>query len=214
MQRTLSWAAPVLACCAIGLTALNVRREVHIRQNTWPKHVADWTKYAATGNHLGPQGAPVSLVVFTDYECPFCRQLSESLRVLNPQLAAKVRVTYRNYPLSAHTHAFEAAVAAQCAAWQGRFRAFDSTLTTLPAGTLGRLAWPTLAAGSGITDQQKFAACLRSPVAISTVVADTIAGNRLGIPATPTLLINDKKYAGIPPNLSTLLAEAVERAKQ
>lgn len=70
------------------------------------------------GPTLGPPGAPVTIVEFSDFECPFCRRLASIEKQVLPRFNGRVRVIFKNYPLSIHPWAQEAAEAATCAYFQ------------------------------------------------------------------------------------------------
>src|SRR5207237_2627087 len=77
---------------------------------------------------IGLPSARVHIVVFTDFECPYCLEGEQVLSQIRKQYGDKVALYYFNYPLPSHPHAREAAVAASCAAAQGRFAAYHDLL--------------------------------------------------------------------------------------
>lgn len=85
--------------------------------------VTDWRKYAAAGVRLGPDGARVTIIEFSDFQCPFCRVASGDLDDLQQWYGHDLAVVYRNFPI--HPFAHSAAVAAECAAGMGAFEALD-----------------------------------------------------------------------------------------
>ncbi len=146
---------------------------------------------------LGNPEAPICVVEYGDYECPYCAGAAPVLRELVESSAGQVRLIWRNFPLfEVHPHALTAALAAESVAatagedvfWQFHEKLFlhQSRLTDpdlrLYAGSLG--ADPELAAGDGA---QQFA-----PV----VQADYASGIEVGVAGTPTLFIDGEVYDG------------------
>ena len=192
----------VVVLCAVVLTGLVVRRELFpaspassIREQV----VADWRRYAAEGRRTGPAGAPVTVVVFSDFQCPACRMLAESLDSVQARHPGQVAVVYRHFPLtSVHPHAAAAARASECAGDQGRFDAFHHALFREQA-LLGIEPWRRFAAGAGVPDLDAFDRCVAGSAPDAAVLRDGEAGRRLGVTGTPTLLINDHRFQGAPP---------------
>jgi len=212
MERFLKWSAPVLVCCAAALTAVTIKQEVAIPRSRSPQRVSDWRSYAERGQRLGPASAPVTVVVFSDYECPFSRRLAEDLRTIQSEMPSMVSVVYRHYPLKNHAQAVNAAAAVECAARQGRFRELHDLLTTSVWDNLGAPSWAAFASHVGIQDTLAFARCMASPGIAALIEADRIAGRKLGVPATPTMLVNDQKYVGMPGNLDKIVRVAAAKA--
>lgn len=177
-----------------------------------PVLVKDWQKYAAGDERLGSPRAPLRLVVFSDFECPFCRQLSISLDQLVKKRPAEVEVIHRNFPLSAiHPYARRAAIAGECATKQGRFAAFYR-FAFAHQDSLGALDWPRVAKRIGVRDTSLFQECLSNGSVLPTLRADSVAAESLGITGTPMLLVNDWKVQGNPGPVE--LARLISRASR
>jgi len=139
---------------------------------------------------LGDPKAPVTVVEFTDYQCPYCRQFAETVY---PELkrnfidTGKVLYISRNYPLSFHENAMKAAQAAVCAGEQGKYWEMRDLMfahnTELQQDNLIKLA------GSLGLDANQFSACLTSDKARPEVAADIADGNASGVNGTPTHII-------------------------
>ncbi|HEX6749211.1 MAG TPA: thioredoxin domain-containing protein [Longimicrobium sp.] len=188
----------VLAVCALTVTGLVVRRELISAPDDQgapePTRVADWQAFAAAGHRLGAQRARVTIVEFSDYQCPFCKQLYgrlEEFRKSRPNVV----VIHRQYPLDGHPQARPAAMASECAAEQGRFEQIQSTLYARQ-DSLGSVPWESIAAAAGVPDLTRFDRCMQSGKYSAAIQGDVDAGHQLGIRATPTLLINDMKVEG------------------
>ena len=117
----------LLAACALVVTALIVRREFYpavaragdLRP---PTRVKNWQQFARGEERIGSPAAPVTVVVFSDYQCPFCKRVFTSLKSLSATHPVTFAVLHRNFPIATiHPFARRAAVAAACAAIQGRF---------------------------------------------------------------------------------------------
>jgi protein-disulfide isomerase len=85
----------------------------------------------------GPAEAWVTVVVFSDFECPFCAAAQQTLAALLPGYGADVRLVFKHFPLSMHAHARATAIAAECAAAQGAFWAFHDLVFSDPSGLFG-----------------------------------------------------------------------------
>jgi len=138
----------------------------------------------------GPADAP-AVVVYGDYECPYCAALEVRLRSL------PLRVAFRHFPRrSAHPRAHAAACAAEAAGLQGAFWPMHDALFADPA----RLEDPHLWARAerlGL-DVARFDADRRSAPVTERVTADFRGGLRAGVPTTPTLFLGGERHAGRP----------------
>jgi protein-disulfide isomerase len=138
----------------------------------------------------GPAGAPV-VVVYGDYECPYCA-------ALEPRLAAlALRVAFRHFPIrTSHPRALPAACAAEAAGLQGAFWAMHDALFA----DQSRLEDPHLwsrARALGL-DVARFDADRRSEAVAVRVKADFRGGVRAGVPTTPTLFVDGERFPGRP----------------
>ncbi len=197
-------AAAILAVCAASLTAVNIRREFFPPPTRPVNTVSDWMWYAAVGHRIGPAKAAVTVVVFSDYECPFCRTLERELSVLRKDYPEDLAVVWRHFPLEGHEFALPAAKAAVCAAEQESFAAFHQRLFQR-VELLGTIPWSVLAASAGVHDTSVFNDCLRGEAPALIVERDVSAARRLGVNATPTLLINSAQFRGLPGDLEKII---------
>jgi protein-disulfide isomerase len=205
-ERLLNVALGILTLCVIVITAAVVRREFFppaavaaAGRPVLPSHVADWRRYAEVGTVLGPASARLTVTEFSDFQCPACRQFAGELRSLRERYPGQIRVVYRHFPLTGlHLHAFAAALAAECAADQGRFEAFHDRVFRAQDSLGMGLSLSRIAADAQVADTAAFGRCLRDSVHVARVRADMDAGNRLGIQGTPTILFNDILVTGSP----------------
>jgi len=151
----------------------------------------------AKGPSRGPADAKVTIVEFSDFQCPFCSRAEESVEQVMTAYAGKVRIFYRHFPLSFHPFAQKAAEAAACADEQGKFWDYHHTLFK----NQQKLAVPDLkehAATLGL-DAAKFAECLDSGKMKATVDADQAEGTKAGVNGTPAFFINGVFLNGAQP---------------
>lgn len=144
----------------------------------------------------GPEDAPVTIVEFTDYECPFCRRYHRRTygRLLDAY-EGEIRYVVRNFPLSSiHPHARKAAEAAACAHNQGQFWKYHDHLFE-NADALEEADLERYARDLGLSGPA-FDRCLESGAESETVAADVAAGKRLGIRGTPTFFVNGEILVG------------------
>lgn len=159
---------------------------------------------APAGARLYPQGAddlsrglpnaPVTLVVFADFACGYCRNMNTVLTTLRETFGDRLRIVYRYYPLGElDSNGGRAAVAAQCAAEQSRFWDYHDALQT--ATDLQPETLTATAVTLGL-NQAAFAACQAGGSAAARVQADIAEGDRLGIAGTPTSFLNGIPVVG------------------
>jgi protein-disulfide isomerase len=147
---------------------------------------------------LGPEDAPITLVEFSDYQCPYCRRWHAE--VYEPLLAAypgQIRFVYRHLPLdSIHPDAIPAAEASMCAGEQDAFWQFHEKLFSSEA--LGDQVYAQYAQELGL-DMQTFESCVSDRKYQQAVEEDTSFALDLGIRSTPTFFINGLAIVGAQP---------------
>ena len=169
---------------------------------------------------LGPKGAPVTLAVFSDFQCPFCAQLAAGLKQdIVPVVGDSVRVAFYNFPLRMHPWARAAAEAAACARAQGDsyFWAIHDYIfdhrRDLTAENLDERLTQRAAAISGL-DATRFQSCVDRGEMAATVEEHVALGRKLGITGTPTMFINGIRVTGYrPAQILTLIQEQASKAK-
>ncbi len=157
----------------------------------------------------GRPGAPVTLVEFTDYECPSCAQTQPVLERLLREYDGKLRLVVRDFPLQQHAQATLAAQAAEAARAQGKFWEYHALLFRQQPN-LSRAQLSEYAGQLGL-DRQQFEAALAAQQFAAPVQRDVQDGVRFGIRATPTLFINGRR---VPENTYEALKAAIESALQ
>ncbi len=162
----------------------------------------------------GPASAPVTIVEFTDYQCPFCHRAQGVMDEVLQQYAGKVRLVHLDFPLDGHPGAVPAARAARCAGEQGKFWEYHRSLMTAPgalddADLKGRAASLRLDAAS-------FGSCLSSDRHDAAIHASVEKGAGLGVTGTPAYFVNGRMISGARPLASfaeVIDAELVTRAR-
>jgi protein-disulfide isomerase/uncharacterized membrane protein len=168
----------------------------------------------------GPVGAPVKVVEFSDFLCPYCRNLAVALAQFVPQAGGRVAVYFKNYPLDAacnpklkqstHPGSCNLALGAVCAQLQGKFesyhdKVFSSELRNPQPADVVRLA------GEAGLNAQALQGCLEDPRTKESLTAQISQGNSLGVSATPTLYVNGKKLPRINDFVAVVDKEAQKR---
>ena len=160
----------------------------------------------------GPAGAPVTIELFSDFQCPFCSRLAPTLETLMANNPGKIRLVWRNYPLPFHNDAQLAAEAALEAQAQGGDRKFWQMHDLLFANqrALGRSDLERYASQIGL-DVGRFRSALDSHVHASAIQADKDAVTATGLSiGTPTCFVNGRKVQGAQP--LSAFQTAVDRA--
>ncbi len=153
---------------------------------------------AAIGPALGPEAAPVTVVEFSDFQCPFCSRAAPVLKQLRERYPEQVRVVYRHFPLdSIHPQARPAAEASMCAGEQDRFWEFHDLLFANPKA----LSDEQLAgyAEQLELDAEAFQACVAEGRFRDAVQLDLDDGRRAGVTGTPSFFVNGRMLGGALP---------------
>ncbi len=148
---------------------------------------------------LGDASAKVTIIEFSDFECPYCSRAAEAVHQVADKYKGKVKVVFRDFPLGFHKAAKGAALAAQCANEQGKFWQFHDQVFK-NQGTPGGLeekALKTYARVAGM-DGQKFDGCLASEKFKAEVEKDMADGEAAGVEGTPSFFINGRPHTGAP----------------
>ena len=146
----------------------------------------------------GASDARVTVVEFSDFECPFCKRANGTMASLLEKYSGKIKLVYRDFPLETiHPLARGAAEAARCARDGGKFWEYHDVLFA-ESPKLAREDLKRYAVQVGL-DAGKFDACLASGVNSAGVQSDIDEGQRLGITATPVFFINGRSVKGAQP---------------
>ena len=192
-----SW---VLVLSAVLTTLLIVRREfVQEETTTAPeaRYVDGWEDALTIGRRSGPADAPVQVVEFADFECPYCALFETTMQAVRDKYPDQVAFTMAYYPLSNHLYAESAARAAECAHRQGRFEAMRVLLFE-EQQAFGSVPWTHFAEQVGISDIEQFDACVNDIGTFERLEQGKKLGDQLGVRGTPTVLINGWQMPGAP----------------
>ncbi len=193
----------IIAVCAVVMTGLAVKDrlvEPARKSRATPMVIdqADWADFDVGGNVIGDATAPIKVVIFSDYECPYCKLMAERLRDVQSKYPSQVAVRHRHWPLTAiHQRAYRYAVAAECAAKQVPFESASSALFAL--GSLPFDSTRSLSNVVGVRDSTTFLACLTDSLMLRRVDADASAARRLNAGGTPVTLIGRFRVNGAVP---------------
>jgi len=167
----------------------------------------------------GPANAPVKVVEYSDFLCPFCRSLAGALSQFVPQAGGRVVVYFKNYPLDAacnpklkqstHPGSCELALGGVCAQRQGKFEAYHDKVFSTDLHNPQRADVVRLAGQVGL-DPQAMQGCLDDPRTRDTLAAQVAEANQLGVAATPTVYVNGKKL----PRLNDFVAVVDKEARK
>src|SRR5215207_3473173 len=170
---------------------------------------------ASPPNSSGPEGAPVTVEIFNDYQCPVCAPMNEEVKEFEQAYRGGVRVVFRNYPLPMHIHSLAAAKAAEAAGAQGKFRQMLDLLYARqsdwsPSKNPERF-FASYARRLGL-DVRRFKSDSESERVAERIRLDVERGKSLSLRGTPTLYVNGVEVA--PGSLATrpYIRAAIEEA--
>ena len=152
---------------------------------------------AASDPVRGNPAAPITIVEFSDYQCPFCARVNPTLARVRETYGDRVKIVFKDYPLPNHLQAPKAAEAAHCAGEQGKYwEMHDHLFANQRALNVPELK--QYAVGLSL-DAAKFNQCLDSGKHAGLVAAGTAQGEKMGVNSTPTLYINGRPLIGAQP---------------
>ena len=162
----------------------------------------------------GPAGAPIELVEFTDFECPYCQRAEPILQRVFEAYGERIRFVYRAFPLPIHPNARSAAEAAACAADQNKFWTYHDRLFTNQS-KLSDADLKQHAAELG-ADPARFNKCLDARAHNADVDADIRAGSDAGVTGTPSFFVNGRLISGVAPfeQFKQIIDEELERQRK
>src|SRR5829696_1524679 len=169
---------------------------------------------AATDPALGSASAPVTIVEFSDFQCPFCLRVEPTLKQVRQTYGDKVRIVWKDFPLTQiHPQAFKSGEAAHCAGEQGKYWEYHDRLfanqQALQATDLKRYATDLS------LEPTKFNECLDSSKYGERVRDGVAQGTGLGVNSTPTIYINGRMLSGAQPfeMFVSVIDEELSKAK-
>jgi len=169
----------------------------------------------AEAPRIGPADAPIAVIFYGDFECPFCAEMAEVFRALVQRWGKDVLFVYRNYPLEMHPHAQLAAEAALAAHAQGKFWPFFDALYAKEGAALTRDALIAAAREVGL-DEARFTAELDGHAWADRVAQDRALGTHVGVMKTPSFLVGRRRVFGTATldSLSTAILEELKEERE
>ena len=147
---------------------------------------------------LGPEKAPITLVEFSDFHCPFCQRVGPTIDQLMKNYQGKIRRVWRHYPLPFHAGSDRTHQASECAHEQGKFWEYHDKLFQTLGSARDDQALTNLATEVGL-DKKKFEQCLSSGQYKDLVQQEISKGNQVGVHGTPTFFVNGQIVPGAVP---------------
>jgi protein-disulfide isomerase len=201
-ERIMDVAIGILTCTSLAVTGLLVHREFFSTSRSDHHLVSirdpNWRRYATGGIMIGNRAAPVTVVVFSDFQCPFCKQFSSSWEALHKKYPNDVRLVYHNFPLrNIHPYANDAALLAECANADGHFVEMERILFTAQ-DSIGAADWSWFARQAGMTSPDSAAKCVANQTFRQRIAEDEALGQMVPVEGTPTVFVNDRKLIGTP----------------
>jgi protein-disulfide isomerase len=178
-----------------ALAAAADSKWAHLQEPSQHKLLDDPVSIPVAGSPVtGPEKAPITIVEFSDFQCPYCAQAFPEIAQLLKTYPSQVKLIFKQYPLDFHPQADLAAAAAIAAHKQGKFWAMHDALFS-SHDDLSRKHILALAQKNGL-DMKRFEDDLDSTGVREAVVRDVQDGDRAGVEGTPTIFINGQRYNG------------------
>ena len=203
----------VLTMATLAVVALLLERRLAPpgKSRERPVYVNDWReRVAAAGRAIGDSGGIVTVAVFTDFECPFCRRMDSTLTALAERFPGKVARVVVHLPISQHRFARPAAFAFECALKVGHAEQMHKALYSAQ-DSLGTLSWAQYAMRAGIQDSIAFTSCITAHPDSSMIAAGERQARELKVSSTPTVLVNGWKFdPSLPEDIDRAVTAAVQ----
>lgn len=193
----------VAALGVIVVAGLLVHREFKTHTDPEPRprpstvEVEHWDSLQSGGYRVGPNNAPLTLVIFGDYECPSCRLVHNTIEEFRQGHRNDIAIVFQHWPLNHHRFAYPAARAVECARVQGYFEPMHDILYDTQ-DSLGLIPFRELATRVGVPDISGFEQCTRSRDTVSIVEQGIRHAQRLNARGTPAVIANGWYLANLP----------------
>lgn len=158
-------------------------------------------EYDALGVSIGEADAPVVIREFADYQCPACASFAPTAERIREELveSGDVRFVFFDFPLQMHAHAFEAAVAARCAARQDRFWAYEHQLfeqqRDWAQSSDPTSAFLDIAVETGV-NAERLEQCIAQGATDDVVQRNAALAREIGVRSTPTIMVGPRVFSG------------------
>ncbi len=191
----------IIALAVVGLTVYSLEQQsLSIKPAvnkpvgvTLPKSPGEIKLYPADPV-WGSRLAPVKIIVYSDFQCPYCAESDPLLKEMVNNSSGKAVLVWKDFPLPNHAQAYAAAEAAQCASLQGKFWEFHDKLF-LNQSSLGSTLYQQLASDLKL-NVDKFLSCISNKKAVPLINQNINEAKSIGVDGTPTLIINGQVYNG------------------
>lgn len=162
------------------------------------------------GQTLGSETAPVTIIEFSDFQCPYCSRSAPRLENLLEKYQGQIQIVYRHYPLPSHENAINAALAAECAGEQDNFWQMHDLLFDNQEN-LDLMSLNEYGQELGL-DMGQFEVCMSSEQFITKINQDIADGQEYGVQGTPTFFINGYRIVGFhEPTVERIIEQELEK---
>ena len=191
----LNFLTALVAVAAVVLGGIRIYEFVVRRSQSTPNPVIvrNWRELAEGGIEIGSPSAPVTLVMFSDFNCIHCQAAAPAVKAVREEFGERLRFVYRNVPLG--TQSLLPALIAVCGHAQGRFDAVHECLFNTRREIRQEDA-ARLPVALRVADSSRFVDCLTSDFAHAAIARDTAAAVALGLQGTPTFLVDSLLFQG------------------
>jgi protein-disulfide isomerase len=185
----------VIAVAAVAAVALMIEGRLNPSRRSRPaeqniEYISEWrSEIAKAGVPLDTVARTVQVAVFTDFECPFCKNLDSVLIDFDRRNPAKLSRTVVHFPLSMHRYAKAAAQAFECAVAQGSGAEMHHILYEDQAKLADR-TWSEFATRAHVADLSAFNTCVARDTSNTRIANGVALGKKLGVIGTPTVMVN------------------------
>lgn len=189
----------ILTICAVVVTVLFAHQQLTDgpRENKveiWK--LRGWNELTDEGNRIGSESALVQIIIFSDYECPFCKRVNPVFNRILDMYDDEVALIYRHMILeNIHPNATKAALAVECASAQGIFKAYHDEVYQ-HVESLSQEPWLNIAKSVGVPDLNMFKNCLAQKKFMDRIQSDNEVAESLGLQSIPTVIINGSVLSG------------------
>lgn len=177
----------------LGMVVMDRVRDPEAGPERPPPELLDpetWRALSTVGHRLGPADAEITVVTFSDFECPMCGTFAtRTFPAFQAEHEGNVALVYRHWPLSRHRFAYPAARASECAAAQGRFFKLHDIIYEQQR-SLGLKTFREFADEAGVPDLEAFVRCISDSDRVGAIERDIRAVQDIGGTGTPTVIVN------------------------
>jgi len=160
-----------------------------------PEYTPGWEEALSVGIRVGEASAPITIVEFSDLECPACARFQGVIEEALQEYPEDVAFVFVHMPLQGHRFARQAAMVAECAEASGQFMPMISAIFR-KQDSLGLKSWGSFAQEAGLSDSASISACAWDSRPVPRIEAGLALARKLDVTATPTVLVNGWRFVG------------------